>query len=155
METNATARVNLATTAPDVYRALHELDRRCRERAVESGLPPALLELVRIRASQLNGCAFCLQLHTTDAAEGGESLNRLAIVSAWRETDAFDEMERAALLLTEALTRIDDHALGDEAHRLAVDALTPEQIAAVSWTAIAINAFNRVAITSKYSVGAK
>ena len=120
--------------------------------AIEVGLPDLLVELVKIRVSQLNGCAFCLRHHTRDALAKGEDVDRLAVLSAWRETSYFDEAERGALELAELVTDIGDPTRSDR-YDAAVASLTPDQVAAVAWVAITVNALNRVAITSRYTVG--
>jgi AhpD family alkylhydroperoxidase len=146
-------RVNLGKGLPAAYSAVAKMDAAAEEAAVASGFRPAFVELVRTRVSQLNGCAFCLRLHSQKALEGGEHADRMAVLSAWRETQYFSAQERAALALAEAVTLISDSARLAEAYRAAEAELTADQIAATSWVAIAINSFNRIAITSHYTVG--
>ncbi|RKW71982.1 carboxymuconolactone decarboxylase family protein [Galactobacter caseinivorans] len=144
--------VNLGKASPANYEGLVALDATAHAGAVEAGLDPLLIELVKIRASQINGCAFCLRLHSRDALAKGESPDRLAVLPAWWESQYFNEQEQAALALAEGLTTIS--AGRNDAHGT-VDAdatLTPAQIAAVSWLVIVINAWNRVAIASHYPV---
>ena len=103
---------------------------------------------MKIRVSQLNGCAFCLRAHTADALTRGETTERISLLPAWRETSYFDEVERDALALAERVT-----AIGGPATRAEHDtALSDAQVAAVAWVAITINTFNRIAITSHYKV---
>jgi len=144
--------VNISKAFPEPYRAMGELNARAAEAATAAGLAPRLVELVKIRASQLNGCAFCLRMHTTDAIEHGETADRLAVLPAWWESQYFSPAEQAALQLTEQVTLISDHG------RLAERGIRPEehlderQIAAVTWLAVVINAWNRIAISSHYPV---
>ncbi len=137
---------------PAVYKALLAVAKEADAFAVRTGLERRLIELIRIRSSQLNGCAFCLRMHTRDAVTAGESSDRLAVLSAWRETEYFSPVERAALALTEEVTLIADLQAGRRSHAGDLSALTPQQHAAVRWLVIIINAFNRVAITSHYAV---
>ncbi|MEU7424842.1 carboxymuconolactone decarboxylase family protein [Streptomyces sp. NPDC040750] len=110
-----------------------------------STLPAATGELVKLRASQINGCGFCVDMHSKDAAHAGESAERLHLVAAWREATVFTEAERAALELTEQGTRIADAAGGvtDEAWAQAAKYYDEEQLAALVCTISLINAFNR------------
>lgn len=111
----------------------------------DSTLPAATQELVKLRASQINGCGFCTDMHTKDAAAAGETSTRLNLVAAWREATVFTEAERAALELTEQGTRIADAAGGvtDEAWANAAKHYDEEQLAALVCTIALINAFNR------------
>lgn len=143
--------VNLGKQAPKSYEALTTLSTRTEEDAAAAGLDKKLIELVKIRSSQLNGCAFCLRMHVRDAMSAGETSDRLAVVAAWWESQYFTPAEQAALLIAEQVTGIgDQHATS----RPALDsaALTEQQIAAVTWVAISINAWNRVSIVSHYPV---
>ena len=96
--------------------------------------------------SQLNGCAFCLRLHVRDALDKGESTDRIAVVSAWRETAYFTDAEQAALEIAEQITHISEVAAEDNS------ALTTQQAAVLKWIAITMNAFNRIAIASRYKI---
>ena len=114
----------------------------------QAGVDPLLAELVKIRISQINGCAFCLRMHTRDAVAKGETSDRLAVVAAWWESQYFTPKERAALALAEQITRLsvpDSRAWDD-------GSLSPAQASAVGWLAVVMNAWNRVAITSGYPV---
>lgn len=143
---------HLDHAAPAVYKALLSAGKEANLLAARAGLDPHIIELIRVRASQLNGCAFCLRMHTRDALATGETSDRLAVLSAWRDTDYFTPVEKAAIAITEAVTLIADQQAGRALHHDATDALSVEQHAAVRWLAIIINAFNRVAITSHYEV---
>lgn len=116
----------------------------------ESGLEPTLLELVKTRASQINGCAFCLDMHTRDARKLGESDTRLHLLAAWREAPCFTERERAALEWTEALTRITDGHASDAAYQAAKAQLSDADLAALTAEIVTINAWNRVAIAYRF-----
>jgi AhpD family alkylhydroperoxidase len=147
-----TQRVSVNTQHPAVYKALIALSAEVESAAAAAGLDPLLVELVKIRTSQINGCAFCLRMHTREALKIGEEPDRIAVLPAWEETGYFSETDRAALRLTEAITRVSDGHVNDEDYNTTAAALTPEQISAVTWLATVMNAFNRVAITSRYSV---
>lgn len=106
-----------------------------------------VLELVKIRASQVNGCAYCLDMHTADALKQGEDPRRLHVLAAWRETGLYTEQERAALGLTEALTRLaETNDVPQEVYEYATKAFTEAQYQAVVWMVMVINAYNRVVI---------
>ena len=139
-------RMNIGREAPVLSRALVALEREIR-------IEPALRELVKLRASILNGCAYCIDMHTKDARKAGESEQRLYAVAAWQEAPFFSEPERAALALTDAVTLIaDTHvpaAVYDEAGRH----FEPEELAHLIWQIVAINAWNRIAITTQQTVG--
>ena len=106
------ARLDYAKTAPDGFKAMLGLEQYARH----SGLEPALLELVKMRASQINGCAFCLDMHSKDARAAGETEQRLYALNAWRETPFFSERERAALAWTETVTRVSETHVPDEVY---------------------------------------
>jgi AhpD family alkylhydroperoxidase len=129
---------------PDGYRALQRLSEAVRG----SGLEPALLELVKMRASQINGCAYCIDMHSKDARKQGETEQRLYALSAWREGPFFSRRERAALGLTETVTLIAQaeipHALIDEVS----SAFTPDELTRLLYLIVEINAWNRLAITT-------
>jgi AhpD family alkylhydroperoxidase len=125
-----------------------KLDAEVRAALDAAGVDPLLVELVKIRVSQLNGCAFCLRMHTRDSLAKGETADRLAVLAAWWESQYFTDQERAALALAEQVTALtvperrtwDDGSLDDA------------QVSAISWLATVMNAWNRVAITSHYPV---
>lgn len=147
-----TQRVSINKQHPQAYQALIALSAEADKAAAGAGLDPLLVELVRIRASQINGCAFCLRMHTGDALKKGENPDRIAVLPAWEETGYFSETDRAALRLTEAITLVPDGHVSDEDYAAAAEVLTDDQISAVAWLTTVINAFNRVAITSRYRV---
>lgn len=147
-----TQRISIDKHHPAAYKALISLSAEAEKAATAAGLDPLLAELVRIRASQINGCAFCLRMHTGDALKKGENPDRIAVLPAWEETGYFSDTDRAALRLTEAITRVADGHVSDEDYAAAATVLTADQISAVAWLTTVINAFNRVAITSRYHV---
>ena len=120
-----------------------------------SALPAATQELVKIRASQINGCGFCLDMHTKDALKAGETVQRLNLVAAWREATVFTEAERAALELTEQGTRIADAATGvpDDVWANAAKHYDEEQLAALVGLIALINAYNRLNVISQQPAG--
>ncbi|MEU1449550.1 carboxymuconolactone decarboxylase family protein [Streptomyces mirabilis] len=121
----------------------------------DSALPAATQELVKIRASQINGCGFCTDMHTKDAAHAGETAQRLNLVAAWREATVFTDAERAALELTEQGTRIADAAGGvtDEAWANAAKHYDEDQLAALVSLIALINAYNRVNVLVRQPAG--
>jgi len=144
-----TKRIALGQRVPEIYQAMANLAAEVEKAAANAGLDQKLLELVKTRASQINGCAFCLDMHTHDALGLGESARRLFVLDAWRETDFFTEQERAALALTEALTRMSEHGdVPDDVYAEAIRVFSEEQYRVVAWAVIVINSWNRMAITS-------
>ncbi len=144
--------VNIGKQYPGAYQALMQLNNTIMDSAADADLDERLIELVKIRASQLNGCAFCLKLHTQDAIKHGETADRLAVVPAWWESQYFTEQERAALQLAEQVTLLSDHGKIPERGAVIEGVLTDKQIAAVTWITIVINSWNRVAVFSHYPV---
>lgn len=140
--------VNLSKQHPTAYQAVVALNKEADEAIVRAGLDPKLGELVKIRVSQLNGCAFCLRMHTRDAVARGETVDRLAVVAAWWESQYFTDQEQAALALAEEVTELPV----PEPRQWDNDSLTEEQISAISWLAIVMNAWNRIAVRSHYPV---
>ncbi|RPF20416.1 carboxymuconolactone decarboxylase family protein [Myceligenerans xiligouense] len=147
-----TQRVNIGEQQPTAYKALFALSTEAESNAAAAGLDPLLVELLRIRTSQINGCAFCLRMHTRAALAKGENPDRIAVLPAWAETGCFSATDRAALRLAESVTRVSDGHVSDDDYAAAATALTADQIAAVAWIVTVMNAFNRVAITSRYAV---
>ncbi|GLY65901.1 alkyl hydroperoxide reductase AhpD [Amycolatopsis taiwanensis] len=142
-------RIQLTAALPAAARNIVALHQTVEKAAADAGLDQRLIELVKIRASQLNGCAYCVDQHSRDARKLGESERRLYLLSAWRETDLFSEQERAALELTEAMTRLSHtQDVPDEVYQQATKVFTEEQYVAVAWAATVINAFNRLGVTS-------
>lgn len=120
---------------------------------IKSGLERDLLELVKIRASQINGCAFCLDMHTKDARARGESEQRIYGLNAWRETSYYSEKERAVLAWTEAVTTISSHQVSDELYTEMRRHFTEKQLVDLTWAVVAINGWNRMAIAFHKEAG--
>ncbi|OKI24471.1 carboxymuconolactone decarboxylase family protein [Streptomyces sp. CB03911] len=139
------ARVNYAKAAPKAFRALLALDAASRE-----GLDPALVELVQIRSSLLNNCAYCLDMHIKDARKAGEREERLYLLSVWREAPAglYSAKEQAALALTEAVTRIGD-GVPDAVYGRAAEEFEEAELAQLLSLIFTINTWNRIAITTR------
>lgn len=144
--------VNIGKIYAAPYQAMLDFAGRAAEAGTDAGLSPLLVELVKVRASQLNGCAFCLRMHSADAVKAGETADRLAVLAGWWESQYFSPEEQAALQIAERVTMIGDHGrLADRG--LDIDGmLTAKQIAAVTWLAVVINSWNRIAISSHYPV---
>ncbi len=137
---------------PEAYRALGGVATSVSAAAHDADLPRILVELINLRVSQINGCAFCLELHSRRAIAAGETVQRIATLPAWRDTELFDATERAALRLAEICTELPAHDLQEVEYDRARATLTDDQISAVIWVAITINAFNRVSILSRHPV---
>lgn len=135
-------RLNYAKVSPDALKAMRELEKY----VAASGLERPLYELVKTRASQINGCAYCLDMHTKDARKGGETEQRLYALSAWRETPFFTERERAALEWTEALTLISENDAPDSLYDSVRNHFNEKEMVALSMAIVAINGWNRLAI---------
>lgn len=124
------------------------------QRAIDaSGLEHSLLELVKIRASQINGCAYCIDMHTKDARAAGETEQRIYALAAWEETPFFSARERAALAWTEAVTRIADTHVPDEVFERVRAVLAEDDLIALTWALVAINGWNRLAVSFRLPVG--
>lgn len=147
-----TERLNLGKSAPNLYKTVVELDRLVSEALTNAGVAEGFAHLLRLRASQINQCAFCVRLHARDAFACGESGDRLAVLAAWKETEYFTLKERAALELVEAITLISDDQLPDAIYEQAAEYLSKEEVSAIEWLAIVINTWNRIAISSRYPV---
>lgn len=145
-------RIFIDQQSPEAFQALRQTAKTARAVAAEAGLDRILVELVNLRVSQMNQCAYCLDRHTKAALQAGESTQRLGVLAAWRDTALFTDAERAALALAEATTNLADAAAQESAYEMAREALADDQISAVIWVAITINAFNRVSIMSKHPV---
>jgi AhpD family alkylhydroperoxidase len=142
-------RIQLGAALPDAYQSLIALHQSVAKAAANAGLDQRLIELVKIRASLLNGCAFCLDMHSRDARKLGETERRIILIGAWWEADLYTEQERAALALTDAMTKLSHtQDVPDEVYQQAIAAFTEEQYAVVAWAAAVINTFNRLGVTS-------
>jgi AhpD family alkylhydroperoxidase len=141
MAAMSTNRIPLSSSAREVYRAIDALDSSV-------VLDPALRELVRLRASQLNGCAWCVDQHCRDARAAGEDDRRIWALSVWRETPFFDARERAALALTEAMTLLPAAGVPDEIYAEAARRFGDHELGNLMGAIIAINAWNRVGVAT-------
>ena len=136
------SRLDFLKISPGGYMAMRHLEAHVRQ----SGLEPALLELVKTRASQLNGCAYCIDMHTKDARAHGETEQRLYALSAWRETPFFSARERAALAWTEAVTLIAEGPIEEEDYEDVREQFDERSLADLTLAIVAINGWNRLAI---------
>lgn len=141
-------RINLSEVDPQAYEAMIGLE----EYLAQSGLDKSLYELIKTRASQINKCAFCINMHTRDALALGEASQRLFLLDAWRETNLYTEKERAVLALTEAITLLPNGDVPDDVYQDATKCLAPQELAAVIMAIVTINGWNRIAITTRMSL---
>ena len=137
------SRLDAQKAAPAAYHAMLALETSVRR---SSHLEPSLVELVRLRASQINGCAFCIDMHTKDARANGETEQRLYTLSAWRETPFYTDRERAALEWTEAVTLIHQDHAPDEIYESVREHFSEEELVNLTMAIVAINGWNRLAI---------
>jgi len=138
------ARLNAQQESPAAYAEMVSLETFVRK---ASKLEPSLVELVKVRASQINGCAYCIDIHTKDARSEGETEQRLYALTAWRETPFFTARERAALAWTEALTLITEGHVSDDIYELAKLSFSNEELVNLTLAVITINGWNRLAIS--------
>jgi AhpD family alkylhydroperoxidase len=139
------SRVNYSKVAPGVYDAMDGLDQYVQH----SGLEPTLVQLVQLRASQINGCAYCLDMHWKDLRAAGESDQRLYSLDAWRECPYYSERERAALAWTEAVTSVADGHVPDSVYEHVRGCFDEKQLADLTLAVAAINAWNRLSIAAR------
>jgi AhpD family alkylhydroperoxidase len=146
-----TPRLDIHSVDPKAHEAVFAMERYVRD----SSLDPGLYELVKIRASQLNGCAYCLDMHNRDARNGGENQRRLDVLSAWREApELFTDSERAALAFTEAVTRIGDAGVPDSVWDDIATRFDQTGIVALLMAVATINVWNRLAVTTRQALPA-
>lgn len=136
-------RIVIPEVAPQAYQALMNLEKYISTTSLTS----THKELIKIRASQINGCAFCINMHTADARKQGETEQRIYLTTAWREADVFTEEEKAILALTEEVTLISNH-VSDEVYQNAARLFDEKYLAEIILTIITINSWNRFAITT-------
>lgn len=142
-------RININTVAPKMYKGMLGLEATF----ATAEISKTLKELIKIRASQINGCAFCLNMHTTDALKNGETNQRIFLLNAWREAlEFFTEEEQVVLAMTEEITLISQHGLSDETYQKAVTLFGEHQVAEIIMAIVTINAWNRIAISTKTPV---
>jgi AhpD family alkylhydroperoxidase len=153
MTTTATTgipvRLDFDAHAAGFAKAMAHLDHAATKELDRVGLEPALRELVRIRASQLNGCAYCIDMHSTDARAIGETEQRLYALPAWAETPFFSARERAALAFTESVTRLADTHVPTEAYDRVAAELNPDEVAALLALIVTINAWNAISVATR------
>lgn len=135
-------RINFKEIVPDAYQAMLTLESYVHQ----MGLEEALLELIKMRASQINGCAYCLDMHSKDARAAGETEQRLYLLSAWRESPFYTSRERAALAWTEAVTLVSHTHVPDDVYQLAREQFSEVELVNLTMAVIAINGWNRLEI---------
>ena len=138
-------RIDINEIQPGAFKAMFAVE----QYLSTAELDTTLKELIKIRASQINGCAYCIAMHTEAALEQGESQKRLFALAAWRESNLFNEQERAVLQLTDEVTRISDGGLSDNAYQAALNALGEQQLAQAIMQIVAINSWNRIAVATQ------
>jgi len=142
-------RVNISETEPQAFKAMLALEGYLGN----SQLSKTEKELIKIRASQINGCAFCIDMHTKDALKYGETNQRIFLLNAWRETDLFTEKEKVILSMTEEITLIHNQGLSDASYQKAILFFDKNQIAQIIMAIVTINAWNRIAVSTKLEPG--
>ena len=142
-------RLEFETRATNFSKAMSHLDNAATKELDRVEFDPRLRELVRVRASQLNGCAYCIDMHTKDARAIGETEQRLYALPAWRETPFFTERERAALAFTESVTLVAADHVPDEAYEQVAARFTPDEVGALVALIVTINAWNRIGVSTR------
>jgi AhpD family alkylhydroperoxidase len=135
--------------APVVSKAVSHLDHANTRQLDAAGIEPGLRELMRIRASQINGCAYCVDMHTKDARAGGEAEQRIYALPVWRETPFFSDRERAALSFTETVTRLSETHVPAAAYDEVAEQFNPAEVAALVGLLVTVNAWNTVGVTTR------
>lgn len=138
-------RINVWKLQPEAFKAMMGLEKYLNA----TGLKTVHKDLIKIRASQINGCAYCINMHTRDARKAGETEQRIYLLNAWREVDLFTEEEKALLALTEEVTMISHHQVSDETYNNARKFFDEEYLAQIIMAIVVINSWNRVAITTR------
>lgn len=144
-----TPRLDASQVSPDAYRAIMGLELYVRH----SGLEPSLIELIKLRASYMNGCAYCVDMHSKDARVAGETEQRIYAVPVWRETPFYSDRERAALAFTEAVTAIGQAGVPDVVYEEAKRFFSQDELVKLTMAVVTINAWNRAAITFRTEPG--
>jgi AhpD family alkylhydroperoxidase len=144
-----TQRLSYARVAPEAYEAMRALEAYVKS----TGLERPLLELIRLRASYVNGCAYCVDMHTKDARAAGETEQRLFAVPVWRETPFFTPRERAGLAWSEAVTELAPAGVSDELYHEAREHFSESELVQLTMAVIAINGWNRLAVAFRSDVG--
>ena len=147
--TEVPVRLDFDAHAPAFAKAMGHLDHTATKELDRVGFDPRLRELVRVRASQLNGCAYCIDMHTKDARAIGETEQRIYGLAAWAETPYFTARERAALAFTEAVTLVADTHVPDQAYRAVAAEFSQQEIAALVSLIVTINAWNAIGVSTR------
>ncbi|HEY8784166.1 MAG TPA: carboxymuconolactone decarboxylase family protein [Mucilaginibacter sp.] len=142
-------RISIKDKEPDAYKAMLGLEQYIRN----SPISPMLLEMIKIRASQINGCAYCIDMHTQEALEIGETQRRIFALSAWKESPLFTEEERIVLQLTEEVTLISKDGVSDDTYDKAIKTYGENGLAQIIMQIIIINSWNRIAVSTKQVFG--
>lgn len=141
-------RINIQNIEPKAYKAMFALE----DYLQSTQLSKIHLELIKIRASQINGCAFCINIHTSDAMKQGETAQRIFLLDAWKETELFTEEEKTILAITEEVTFISQNGLSDKTYKQAENLFDENYIAQIIMAVVTINAWNRIAISTNKTV---
>ncbi|MBN9385257.1 MAG: carboxymuconolactone decarboxylase family protein [Chitinophagaceae bacterium] len=136
-------RMNIDKAEPRIYKAMDAAEKQL----AGFGLDPRLAELIKLRASQINGCGYCVNMHSRDARKAGETEQRVYAISAWWETPFFTEAEQAALKLTEEVTRIGEGGLSEDTYQKALKHFGDTGVAQLIFTVVVVNSWNRIAIS--------
>lgn len=136
-------RLNIENVSPEAFKAMLQLENYAR-----SSVPPKLYALIKLRASVLNGCAYCIDLHTTHALRDGETSRRLFAVAAWRESPLFSDVERVAFALTDAVTHIGQNGVPDDVWHAARNVWSEKEVLDVLMAIVTINGWNRIAVST-------
>jgi AhpD family alkylhydroperoxidase len=143
-------RIDISKLQPQAFKAMYALE----SYLAGSSLPASLKELIKLRVSQLNGCAFCLDMHSKDALKHGETVQRIVLLDAWEESGLFSREEAAALKLAEEVTRIGEGGVSEAAYHAAEAAFGEIGVAELIMAAVTINAWNRIAIATRLAIPA-
>jgi AhpD family alkylhydroperoxidase len=142
-------RIDINEIEPQAYKAMYALEGYL----AASQLSKTHKELIKIRASQINGCAFCIDMHTKDALKYGETTQRVFLLNAWRETNLFTDEEKVILAITEEVTLIHNHGLSDETYKKSEQFFDKNTIAQIIMAVVTINAWNRIAVSTQLEPG--
>jgi AhpD family alkylhydroperoxidase len=146
--TTTISRLDAKQAVPELYQAMIGLDTA----VSKSGLDPQLQELFKLRVAQMNGCAYCMDMHSRDALDAGERNERLHVLAGWREAASwFDDRERAALALAEAMTHLGPHGVADDVYDEAAAQFSEAELGALIFLGMTINAWTRLGVTAKMS----
>lgn len=151
MTSTASHRIQFNQALPETFKRLLNLNQHVERMAREQGVPATLVELLKIRCSQINGCAYCADMHATRALEEGEDRRRLLVLATWREAgDLFDDRERAALALAEAVCHLPStQEVSDEIYDAAAQVFSEQELAVVVWAVAEIQTFNALNVVAR------